>query len=97
MTSAAIRGGLKKKEMDLLVEILGWIGSVAVLIAYGLNSYQKLRSDSMVFYLLNLFGGILLIIYSVYKEAFPNAFINVVWVIIAVLAIARLPRKNSIP
>ena len=79
--------------MDLLIEVLGWIGSIAVLIAYGLNSYQKLASNSIIFYLLNLTGGALLIIYSVYKEAFPNAFINVVWVVIAVIAIVRLPKK----
>ena len=79
--------------MKLFIEILGWIGSIEVLIAYGLNSYQKLRSDSIAFYLLNLTGGLLLIIYSVYKEAFPNAFINVVWVVIALIAIIRLPKK----
>ena len=82
-------------RMNLLIEILGWIGSIEILIAYGLNSYQKLRSDSKTFYLLNLTGGILLIIYSIYKEAFPNAFINVVWVIIAVIAIVRLPKKKT--
>lgn len=79
--------------MKLFIEILGWIGSIEVLIAYGLNSYQKLRSDSIAFYLLNLTGGLLLIIYSIYKEAFPNAFINVVWVVIALIAIIRLPKK----
>jgi len=81
--------------MKLFIEILGWIGSIEVLIAYGLNSYQKLRSDSIAFYLLNLTGGLLLIIYSIYKEAFPNAFINVVWVVIALIAIIRLPKKVS--
>jgi hypothetical protein len=76
--------------MDLLIEVIGWIGSVEVLLAYGLNSYQKIRSDSMLFYVLNLTGGLLLIVYSVYKGAYPNAFINIVWVVIAVIAIAQV-------
>jgi hypothetical protein len=76
--------------MDLLMEVIGWIGSIEVLLAYGLNSYQKIRSDSMVFYVLNLTGGILLIGYSLYKGAFPNAFINIVWVIIALVAILQV-------
>ncbi|HEY0654751.1 MAG TPA: hypothetical protein VGD65_16555 [Chryseosolibacter sp.] len=82
--------------MKLFLEIIGWVGSVEVLLAYGLNSYQKLRSDSMVFYLLNLTGGLALIIYTVYKAAYASAFINVVWVIIAAIAIARVMVKKKI-
>lgn len=75
--------------MEILIHILGWTGSVMVIAAYGLNSYQKLTSDSMVFLLLNLVGGVLLIIYSAYFSAFANTFINVVWVVIAVPAIFK--------
>ncbi len=79
--------------MDLFINILGWIGSIEVLAAYGLNSYQKIKSDSILFYVLNLTGGLLLIVYSVYKEAFPNAFINIVWVIIAIIALLKIGKK----
>ena len=75
--------------MEMLIHIFGWTGSVMVIAAYGLNSYQKLTSDSMTFLLLNLVGGVLLIIYSAYFSAFANTFINVVWVIIAVPAIIK--------
>lgn len=83
--------------MKLLIDILGWAGSVAVIAAYGLNSYQKLKSDSYPFLILNLIGGIFLIIYSYYYTAFANTFINVVWVIIAVPALIKLiakPKNN---
>lgn len=66
-----------------------------VIAAYGLNSYQKIKSNSLVFLLLNLVGGIFLIIYSVYYTAYANTFINVVWVIIAVPAIIQLIRKKK--
>jgi hypothetical protein len=75
--------------MEILIHILGWTGSVMVIAAYGLNSYQRLTSDSMVFLLLNLVGGVLLIVYSAYFSAFANTFINVVWVIIAVPALFK--------
>lgn len=81
--------------MEMLIEILGWIGSLEVIIAYGLNSYQRLRSDSLLFYFLNITGGLLLIIYSIYKSAYANTFINVVWVIIAVPAVIKLLRKSK--
>ena len=76
--------------MKLLIDALGWIGSVAVIAAYGLNSYQKIKSDSYLFLILNLSGGVFLIVYSYYYTAYANTFINVVWVIIAVPALIKL-------
>lgn len=75
--------------MELFIDIIGWIGSIEVLIAYGLNSYQKIKSDSLLFYLLNLTGGVFLVIYTIEKSAFASAFINVVWVVIAVIALIK--------
>lgn len=81
--------------MEVIINLMGWAGSIMVLVAYGLNSYQRLKSDALTFYLLNLVGGIFLVIYTVYKEAFANTFINVVWVVIAVIALGkRWVKKN---
>jgi hypothetical protein len=78
------------------MEIIGWVGSLLIVVMYGLNSYQKIKSDSLTYYLSNITGGVFLIIYSVYKEAHPNTFINVVWVLIALPAIIKfiLPGKK---
>ena len=89
---AAIRStnfSMSAENQDLLVEIIGWIGSIGILLAYGLNSYQKIRSGSLAFSLLNLIGGIFLMIYTIYKDAFANTFVNLVWVIIAMIALGR--------
>ena len=82
--------------MEILISSLGWIGSLLVIGAYGLNSYQKIKSDSLIFQLMNLVGGILLIINSMYKEAYPFTFINTMWVLIAILAIFRIVSKKQI-
>lgn len=81
--------------MKMLIDAIGWIGSIEVILAYGLNSYQKLRSDSLIFQILNLTGAAFLIINTVYYGAFPSAFINVVWVIIAIPAIYKIVRRRS--
>lgn len=83
------------EDLDLLVEITGWIGSIEILLAYGLNSYQKIRSDSLAFSLLNLTGGLFLMIYTIYKDAFANTFVNLVWVVIALIALARFFHRRS--
>ncbi len=82
--------------MNILIETLGWIGSIAILAAYGLNSFQKLKSDSVLFQMLNLTGGIFLIINSIYHEAYPFTFINSIWVLIALPALIKILSKKKI-
>lgn len=84
------------QENGLLVEIIGWTGSIAILLAYSLNSYQKIRSDSLLFLFLNLAGGMLLIVYSFYKAAMANAFLNLVWVVVAMIALGKLYHQRRV-
>lgn len=71
------------------VEIMGWAGSLLVIVAYALNSYRRIHSSSATFQIMNLVGGVLLIVNSVYKQAYPFTFINSVWVIIAVTSLIK--------
>jgi hypothetical protein len=82
--------------MEVWITAMGWIGSVAVIAAYALNSLQKIKSDSLSFQVLNLTGAVLLIINSVFKEAYPFTFINTVWAVIAVVAIFRMMHKPAV-
>jgi hypothetical membrane protein len=81
--------------MNILIEVLGWIGSIAILAAYGLNSFQKIKSDSVLFQVLNLTGGIFLILNSIYHEAYPFTFINSIWVLIALPALIKILSKKK--
>ena len=76
-------------------DILGWIGSVEILTAFGLNSFQKIKSDSIAFQLLNLTGGTFLIINSIAHEAYPFTFINLVWVVISISALVGIISRRS--
>ncbi|GIL23459.1 MAG: hypothetical protein BroJett042_19720 [Bacteroidota bacterium] len=79
--------------MEVWITVLGWIGSVAVIAAYALNSLQKIKSNSTGFQLLNLTGAVLLIINSIFKEAYPFTFINSVWAVIALVSLFRIKLK----
>lgn len=83
------------EDNKLLFDIIGWGGSIGLLLAYGLNSYQKIKSDSYTFLLLNLFSGICLIVYTVFYRTYANTFLNIVWVVIAIPAIIRLAQKKK--
>lgn len=86
---------MPEKNIDLVIEIIGWVGSIEILLAYGLNSYQKIKSNSLAFSLLNLTGGLFLMIYTIYKDAFANTFVNLVWVIIAVIALGKFYQQKA--
>lgn len=83
--------------MIMLIEILGWAGSLLVLIAYALNMNKKLRADSLTYYLLNILGSALLIINTAYHHAYPSMAVNIIWVFIPVVTIIRQKRwqKNA--
>lgn len=72
-----------------LVEIGGWVGSLAVLGAYALVSANKLKSGSLSYQFLNLFGAMLLVINTTYHSAYPSAFLNALWSGVALMAILK--------
>ncbi len=73
----------------MIIDLLGWIGSIMVVLAYALNIYKKLSSDTILYYLLNIIGSTLLIVNTIYHHAIPSAFVNVIWVLIAAVALLK--------
>ena len=81
--------------MDVLVitDAVGWVGAILLLVAYGLVSFKRLEGSSIVYQIMNAVAGVLLAISTFYRAAYPSSFLNVVWAIIAVAAIAMSWRK----
>jgi hypothetical protein len=77
----------------ILIDVIGWAGALAVLLGYGLISSGKISGESRLYQFLNLAGGIFLLINTIYFGAFPSAFVNVVWIVIAIAALIRIGRK----
>lgn len=79
----------------LFIDIIGWVGSVEVILAYALISYHKITAKSLSYQLLNLTGGAFLIVNTVYYGAYPSTAINVVWLIIATAAIYNIFKSKE--
>jgi hypothetical protein len=77
------------------IDLIGWIGGLEVLVAYGLISSKRVNESSIIYHLLNLSGAVLLIINTMSMRAFPSAFVNFVWVGIAVHSIWKYRRKSN--
>jgi len=80
---------------SLLIDILGWIGAVALLAAYALISAQKVKSHNLLYQGLNLVGALGLIVNSAYYGAYPSTFVNVVWTGIAIAALVAVGRRGE--
>jgi hypothetical protein len=80
-------------DIAFAINLIGWVGSAAVILAYILVSADRLKGDSEACQMLNLFGGVFLIANTIYWGAYPSTFVNLVWVGIAILAIARAIQK----
>jgi len=72
-----------------IINILGWTGSVLYLLAYALVSMKKTEGDSVLYQGMNIFAGILLVIYTFSLGAFATTGLNVVWVAIGLFTLGR--------
>ncbi len=79
---------------EIFVEIIGWIASLLIVGAFALNSFGKIASTSKKYQIANLIGGIFFIVNTIYHKAYPSAFVNVVWVMIAISALLKLKKAS---
>jgi hypothetical protein len=70
-------------------DTIGWVGAVALLVAYALVSHKKLEGDSAAYQVLNISGSILLAANTIFYGSYPSTFVNLIWAGIAVFAIAN--------
>ena len=73
----------------LLIDILGWTGSILYLLAYVLVSGKKTEGDSLLYQGMNIVAGILLVIYTLALGAFATTSLNAVWVAIGLFTLGR--------
>lgn len=81
--------------MNNLYPILGWIGTLAYLLAYFLLSINKINSNQLIYHTLNIIGAIGLTANALYYADLPNVVVNLVWGLIALTALIVLSRKRK--
>lgn len=74
----------------ILIETAGWYGTVAILLAYALVSFSVLAPTDIWYQVLNGTGAIGIVAVSLYKKAYQPGVLNIIWAIIAVVAITQI-------
>ena len=83
--------------VELLVEVVGWLGAGLILLAYALLTAGKLQAQSYAYQGMNVVGAAGFIVNSGWYGAIPSAALNVVWAGIGLFAILRLARRGRGP
>lgn len=79
----------------LIIDGIGWAGAVLLLLGYALVSLRGYKGTSARYQILNMAGGAFLIVNSAYYGAYPSAFLNVVWIGIAIASLTRTAQRSG--
>ncbi len=84
--------------LNILMEVVGWIGAILILTAYGMLTAGKLDGRSPAYQVMNVVGAAGFIANSSWNGAWPSAILNVIWVGIGAVALIRMAvRRGGAP
>ena len=78
------------KDKSIINEIIGWYGTIAIIVAFALISFNLLPVNSIIYQILNGTGAIGIVYISFKKKAYQPGVLNIIWAIIAIIAIVRM-------
>ncbi|HMS24013.1 MAG TPA: hypothetical protein PKB09_04370 [Candidatus Saccharibacteria bacterium] len=77
------------------VEIIGIIGGCFYLIAFVEVSLGNWNGKSYRYEYFNLIGAILLLYYSIQKDAYTNMVLNIIWIVVALYVIRHIVKRHK--
>lgn len=77
-------------QKQLIAESIGWYGTLAVLSAYVLVTFNVIQSTGLIFQLLNLTGALGIIVIATYKKVKQTIVLNIFWGMIALIALINI-------
>jgi hypothetical protein len=75
--------------MRRLIELYGWYGMTAIVLAYALASFSAINASGLTFQILNGTGALGIAVVSFHKKAYQPGVLNIIWAFIAIVAIAK--------
>ena len=69
------------------IDWIGFLGVFQILLAYALNSFDRLKKDDLTFILLNLFGASLACLASILMKYLPFIILEAVWTLVSLISL----------
>ncbi|MBP7806218.1 hypothetical protein KA057_00900 [Candidatus Gracilibacteria bacterium] len=75
---------------NTFVEVMGWYGTLAIMLAYFANSFGFIGAQSIVYQALNATGAFGIVLVSYMKRAYQPMILNIMWFVIGIVALSSL-------
>jgi hypothetical protein len=80
----------KSGTKETILNTIGWVGAAASLSAYFLVSFGILEGKELSYQVLNLIAALGLGAICYYRRTYQPFFVNIIWGMVALLAIANI-------
>ncbi|OGE29909.1 hypothetical protein A2772_01140, partial [Candidatus Daviesbacteria bacterium RIFCSPHIGHO2_01_FULL_38_8b] len=70
-----------------LIEWGGWYGTISIITAFALSSFSVIKPTDLLYQILNFTGAAGIVAVSFYKRVYQSGILNLIWAIIALVAI----------
>jgi hypothetical protein len=70
--------------------VIGWYGVLAIILAYGLVSFNVITAKSISYQVLNLSGAVGIVVEALSKKDAQPVVLNIIWAVIAAIAIVHI-------
>ena len=77
-------------KKNIIKELIGWYGIVAIVSAYILLSFEIIYSTDLLYQILNVTGALGIVYISFEKKAYQPGILNIIWALIATIAIIKM-------
>ena len=78
-------------------DVIGWIGAVGILVAYGLLTVGRWESSALSYQATNAICAGALLIWAISIRGWQSALLNAVWMLVGVVGILRARRSAPAP
>jgi membrane-bound ClpP family serine protease len=72
------------------IDLFGYVGAVLIIVGFALLSLEKVGPHDALYLVLNLFGGIGIVITAFTRKDYPSGVLNVVFSAIALISLIAL-------
>jgi hypothetical protein len=79
----------------LAIDATGWAGAIVLLLAYGAISFRRIDASTWLYQGANAAGSVCLVLNTPYYHAYPSAFVNLIWIAIALTAGMKIKNRAS--
>jgi hypothetical protein len=83
--------------VELVANVLGWVGTIALLLSFGLLTVKRIKSDGYQYQALNAVGALLLAITTAQTHAWSAVALNSIWCIVACAGLLRSSKERPVP